>query len=226
MAANADQWKWRQIHSGVCPDLDWLYFILFYSGEASIHRRRSNQGNCFTQMNYDYTTNSPHYLAYTFSFKGLGECTCWAANLLLLPLNHIISLISCAFAEMRENPNLCTVCVVLNAVMLGPVLNRVRNYSTFSLTGFTKIYVWNCVLNRVRISLSRPNPPTYIPVEYTPPPPGTAPTTVLTCSPLPFSLFPMGNTFVTNVLVPFSTESSLQTRTAERVVKCGLKPNL
>ena len=63
-------------------------------------------------------------------------------------------------------------------------------------------------------------------VHASPPPPGTAPTTVLTCSPLPFSLFPMGNTFVTNVLVPFSTESSLQTRTVERVVKCGLKPNL
>ena len=40
------------------------------------------------------------------------------------PSNHIISLISCAFVEMRENAKLCTVCIVLNTVMLSPFLNR------------------------------------------------------------------------------------------------------
>ena len=47
-------------------------------------------------------------------------------------------------------------------VMLGPVLNRVKNGGTLSCRQGSKI----CVLNRVRVSMSRPNPATQIPVEY------------------------------------------------------------
>ena len=55
------------------------------------------------------------------------------SNLLLFsPFDHIIFADFVRFVEMRENANLCTVFSVLNTVMLGPVLNRVRNYSTFS----------------------------------------------------------------------------------------------
>ena len=159
-----------------------------------------------------------------FSFKGLGEFACWAANLLLLPLSHNFRWYRAPWLKCVKTQTYALFCVVLNAVMLGPVLKRVRNYSTFSLTGYTKRIYTFCVLNRVRISLSRPNPPTYIPVEYTPPPPPPGPLPLPSSPVLPFlsfSLFPMGNTFVTNVLVPFSTENSLQTRTAERVDKCG-----
>ena len=53
------------------------------------------------------------------------------ANLLLFsPFAHIIFTEFLRFIEMRENVNLCI--FVLNTVMLCPVLNRVRNYSTFS----------------------------------------------------------------------------------------------
>ena len=39
--------------------------------------------------------------------------------------------------------------------------------TALSLRQGSKIYIF-CVLNRIRVSLSRPNPPTQIPVEYTP----------------------------------------------------------
>ena len=39
--------------------------------------------------------------------------------------------------------------------------------TALSLRQGSKLYIF-CVLNRVRVSLSRPNPPTQIPVEYTP----------------------------------------------------------
>ena len=55
------------------------------------------------------------------------------ANLLLSsPFNHIIftDFVWLPSSEMRDNANLCTVCIALNTVMLGPALNRVRNYST------------------------------------------------------------------------------------------------
>ena len=56
------------------------------------------------------------------------------ANLLLFsPFDHILIFADFVrFVEMRENANLCTVFSVLNTVMLCPVLNRVRNYSSFS----------------------------------------------------------------------------------------------
>ena len=50
--------------------------------------------------------------------------------------------------------------------MLCPILNRVKNYNAFSWTGLQNLHL--CVLNRVRVSLSRTNPPTQIPVEHLP----------------------------------------------------------
>ena len=69
---------------------------------------------------------------------------------------------------MRENA-LGTVFGVLNTACL------VQSWTGCEITALSprqgsKIYMF-CVLNRVRVSFGRPNPPTQIPVEYTPPPP-------------------------------------------------------
>ena len=50
--------------------------------------------------------------------------------------------------------------------LLDPVLNRVRNYSTFSLIGYHNLHLLCLELGQG--FLSRPNPPSKIPVEYTP----------------------------------------------------------
>ena len=55
---------------------------------------------------------------------------------------------------MLENANLCSVFIVVKKLQHF-LLDRVAKFTS-------------CVLNRVRVSLSRLNPPTQIPVEYLP----------------------------------------------------------
>ena len=81
---------------------------------------------------------------------------------------------------MRENA-LGTVFGVLNTACLVQSWTGCE-ITALSLRQGSKIYMF-CVLNRVSVSLCRPNPPTQIPVEYTPPPPPLGEHSLRKCDP-------------------------------------------
>ena len=88
------------------------------------------------------------------------------ANLLVFSLfDHLIFADFVRFFEMCENANLCTVSIVLNTVMIVPVLNskKLQHFLLDRVAKFTSL-----CLEQVRLSLSRPNLPTQIPVECPP----------------------------------------------------------
>ena len=93
---------------------------------------------------------------YNFTFSCLNR---------VVPVNLL--LLSADFVRLRWNAQ--TYVSVLNRACLAHSWPG-HESTALSLRQGSKIYIF-CVLNRVRVSFSRPNPPTQIPVEYLPPPP-------------------------------------------------------
>ena len=71
---------------------------------------------------------------------GAGDvCVFTGSSTIIYAFPHVIFAHFVFFSLMM---NLCIVIIVLNTVMVGPVFNRVRNYSTFSSRQGSKLYIF------------------------------------------------------------------------------------